>query len=99
MHRRTFLAQSALALAGTRSLLASSGDSGVIVKTGSGMLRGEAIGPVNVFRGVPFARPPVGSQRFRAPQAVEPWIGVRDATRFASAAVQPGNPTLAQSED
>ncbi|KAK7870480.1 hypothetical protein R5R35_000752 [Gryllus longicercus] len=39
------------------------------------------------FQGVPYAKPPVGDLRFKAPQPAEPWAGVRDATR-------PGNPCL-----
>ena len=34
------------------------------------------------FRGIPFAEPPVGSLRFKAPQPRQPWAGVLDATRF-----------------
>jgi para-nitrobenzyl esterase len=41
-----------------------------------------------VFRGIPFARPPVGALRFEPPQDVEPWPDVRDATRFGPAAPQ-----------
>ena len=37
----------------------------------------------SVFRGVPFAAPPVGELRWKDPQPVEPWPGVRDATRYA----------------
>lgn len=33
-----------------------------------------------VFKGIPFAAPPVGDLRWREPQPVQPWSGVRDAT-------------------
>lgn len=36
-----------------------------------------------IFRGVPYAQPPVGELRFRRPQEHEPWEGVRDCTRFS----------------
>ena len=35
-----------------------------------------------IFRGVPYAQPPVGELRFRRPQAHQPWEGVRDCTQF-----------------
>ncbi len=54
---------------------------------------------MRVFRGVPFAQPPVGALRFRPTEKLKPWSGVRDALQFAPAAVQPSNPKLPQSED
>lgn len=43
-----------------------------------------------MFRGLPFARPPVGRLRFRPPEPPEPWSGVRDAARFGPSAAQNG---------
>ena len=43
-----------------------------------------------MFRGLPFARPPVGPLRFRPPEPAEPWSGVRDAARFGPSASQNG---------
>ena len=43
-----------------------------------------------MFRGLPFARPPVGPLRFRPPEPPEPWSGVRDAARFGPSAAQNG---------
>jgi para-nitrobenzyl esterase len=43
---------------------------------------------VRVFRGLPFAAPPVGENRWRAPQPVEPWESVRDASEFGNVCVQ-----------
>ncbi len=60
------------------------------VETRSGTLLGESDADVSVWRGVPFAAPPVGRLRWRAPQPVAPWAGVRDATRFGPVAPQPG---------
>lgn len=42
-------------------------------------------GDVRVFRGVPYAAPPVGELRWRAPQPVQPWQGVRPTRYYASA--------------
>ena len=61
----------------------------VIVATGVGSLEGFEKDGVRVFRGIPYAKPPVGERRFRAPEPVEPWTGVRDATKYGPAAHQP----------
>jgi para-nitrobenzyl esterase len=53
----------------------------VIATTSEGTLAGIADGGVSVFRNVPYAAPPVGTLRFAPPASVEPWSGVRDATR------------------
>lgn len=71
----------------------------VSLATPSGRLRGLKRGGVRVFRGVPFAEPPVGDLRFRPPVRKAPWSGVHDATRFSAAAVQDGDRNVAQSED
>ena len=55
-----------------------------VVSTPSGQLQGHvsAKNPsIRVFRGVPYAKPPVGEARFSPPQPIAPWEGVRDATR------------------
>jgi para-nitrobenzyl esterase len=59
-----------------------------VVDVEGGALTGAQIGGVWVYKGIPFAAPPVGSLRWRAPQPVVAWQGVRDATRFASACLQ-----------
>jgi len=51
------------------------------VATAAGTLSGAREGGVFAFRGVPYAAPPLGARRFRPPSGVEPWSGVRDATR------------------
>ncbi len=60
------------------------------VKTENGWLRGiEAADPrITAFRGIPFAAPPVGRNRWRAPQPCENWAGIRDASRFAPISMQ-----------
>ncbi|HKP60105.1 MAG TPA: carboxylesterase family protein [Polyangiales bacterium] len=61
----------------------------VLAWTKQGRVAGElANGPSYVFRGIPYARPPLGRLRFRAPEAPEAWQGVREAVRFGAAAPQ-----------
>jgi para-nitrobenzyl esterase len=59
-----------------------------VVEIESGTLAGSARGPVDVWRGVPYAEPPVGRLRFTAPVPVRPWRGVRPATAVGGAAQQ-----------
>ena len=54
----------------------------------AGRLRGMAAGGCVVFRGVPFAAPPVGPLRFQPAQPADPWDGERDATRHGPIAPQ-----------
>jgi para-nitrobenzyl esterase len=56
-----------------------------------GRIRGadSEVDGIRVFRGIPFAAPPVGDLRWRAPRPVEPWSGVRDATDFGNICIQP----------
>jgi para-nitrobenzyl esterase len=65
---------------------------GLVVATRRGRVRGTVEGDVRVFRGIPFARPPVGPRRFGPPEAPEPWSDVRDATRFGPASHQASRP-------
>ncbi len=43
---------------------------------------------VRIFRGIPFAAPPLGDLRWKPPQPARPWDGVRDATRFGPQCMQ-----------
>lgn len=62
--------------------------------TRSGLVRGVPAGIpyITAFKGVPFAAPPVGERRWRAPQPVAPWAGVRDCSDFGPAAIQTAHP-------
>ncbi|MFJ6940716.1 carboxylesterase/lipase family protein [Streptomyces sp. NPDC101132] len=51
-----------------------------------GAVRGTREGSVAVFRGIPYAAPPVGPHRFAAPAQPEPWEGVREAVAFGPTA-------------
>ena len=68
-----------------------------VVTIDSGMLRGLEADGVISFKGIPYAAPPVGKLRWRAPQPVEPWDGVLDATAFGPACMQTDD--LPKSED
>jgi para-nitrobenzyl esterase len=59
------------------------------VEIAAGALRGSERDGVRTFLGVPYAEPPVGELRFRAPRPAVPWSGERDATRWAPRAPQP----------
>ena len=60
------------------------------VKTENGLVRGiDAADPrITAFKGIPFAAPPTGRNRWRAPQPCENWAGVRDCSRFAPISMQ-----------
>lgn len=60
-----------------------------VVDAPAGAVRGEAAEGVNVFRGVPYALPPTGWRRWRAPAEMPRWGETRDATAFGPACHQP----------
>lgn len=59
-----------------------------VVAVSDGVLRGQDRDGAQEFLGIPYAAPPVGSLRFRAPERPVPWSGVRDATSQAPACLQ-----------
>ena len=61
------------------------------VQTDKGPVVGSTSGPVHVFRGIPYARPPVGELRWRPPQEPRPWTRPLEAHRFGS--IAPQNPS------
>ena len=65
------------------------------VTTAAGTVQGVREGEARVFRGVPFAAPPIGKLRFRPPAPPEPWLGVRPVRDFGPAPVQPPGPAVA----
>jgi para-nitrobenzyl esterase len=68
--------------------------------TSHGRLQGLRQEDVCIFRGVPFARAPVGPLRFRPPQALQGWCGVRDVRAYGPSAPQnKGDPLASIFED
>jgi len=56
--------------------------SNLIVETQDGKVRGSQQGSISVWKSIPFAQPPTGECRFRAPQPFKSWAGGREATEF-----------------
>jgi para-nitrobenzyl esterase len=61
---------------------------GLSIRLADGVVRGVTNGGIDSWRGIPYARPPVGALRLRAPAPVVPWAGERDASRFGNISAQ-----------
>ncbi|MGN6148298.1 MAG: carboxylesterase/lipase family protein [Rhizomicrobium sp.] len=78
-----------------------------VVKAPAGTLQGKTEGTLNVFKGIPYAKPPVGALRWKAPVALPHWSGMKSAADFGPACIQPeskldniyAGPKLPMSED
>jgi para-nitrobenzyl esterase len=79
----------------------------MIIETDKGSVEGTAEEGIQVFKGIPYAAPPVGELRWRPPQEVTAWTGTRKADTFGPACIQPvyedsldgSEPVGEQSED
>jgi len=69
------------------------------VKVAEGLVQGAIEGDLTVYKGIPFAAPPVGDLRWKAPQPASKWQGVKQTIKFAPAPIQGGNPPSGKSED
>ncbi len=69
------------------------------VKIDGGIIQGIVADDLTIFKGVPFAAPPVGNLRWKAPQPVEKWQGILQTTEYAPSPMQGGNPPAGKSED
>ncbi|RVX38542.1 para-nitrobenzyl esterase [Nonomuraea polychroma] len=63
-----------------------------LVRTDKGVVKGEVLQDHRAFRGIPYAEPPVGELRWKAPRPARSWAGVRDATAPAAQCAQPATP-------
>ncbi|WP_423128073.1 carboxylesterase/lipase family protein [Gaoshiqia sp. Z1-71] len=70
-----------------------------LVQVEGGWIQGTVTEDLTIYKGIPFAAPPVGDLRWKAPQPVEPWEGVTQTTEYAPAPMQGGNPASGKSED
>src|SRR3954452_8469648 len=61
------------------------------VKISNGILEGTYESGIRIFKGIPFAQPPVGNLRWREPQPVQNWTGVRNADEFGPHCMQVTN--------
>src|SRR5438045_1559738 len=65
------------------------------LRTAEGLLSGISTHGVRAYKGIPYAAPPVTAFRWKPPQPVAPWKGVRAATEFSPACLQPSMPQAA----
>jgi para-nitrobenzyl esterase len=66
------------------------------IETDAGYVSGTTVGDpgkeVRAYRGIPYAAPPVGDLRWKPPQPVQPWSGIRECTVYSNSAAQVANP-------
>ncbi len=96
--KKLFIGITALFFIATANAQQSAGPE---VRTNHGVVRGGTDEDVSFFKGIPYAAPPTGENRWRPPQPVTPWKDVRDATKDCADCPQrawPGS-TSTQSED
>jgi len=65
---------------------------GPVVRAPAGAVEGVAEGGLRVFKGLPYAQPPVGAARWTSPRPAAPWAGIRKAASFGPACIQPPSP-------
>ena len=69
------------------------------IKVEGGLIQGTNEDGLTIYRGIPFAAPPVGELRWRAPQPLAPWPGVLQTVKFAPGPIQGTRPPSGMSED
>jgi len=85
----TFLQRLFLSVLGSLTVPCTVVATEAVVRIEHGVLRGSAENGLEIFRGVPYAAPPVGALRWRAPQPVAEWRDIKQATRFGAECPQP----------
>ena len=92
MSRTSFRLQTIFLAVAATALIASvsAADTADEIKTSSGTVEGSPSkdGKIHVFKGIPYAAPPIGDLRWKAPQPVKPWTGVRKADDFGARCMQ-----------
>ncbi|WNH07636.1 carboxylesterase/lipase family protein [Thalassobellus suaedae] len=69
------------------------------VEVKGGSVQGLKENGLTVFKGIPFAKPPVGDLRWKAPAPVESWEGIKETKEFVPSPYQHGEPPAGKSED
>src|SRR5882724_12243509 len=92
-----------LAYYGVAALRPPTASAAAAIRTALGVIQGTSEAGLTVYRGIPYAAPPVGELRWRPP-APASWKGILDASQFKPACVQiggalPGSPAEKTSED
>lgn len=70
-----------------------------LVKVTGGWIQGEVTEDLTIYKGIPFAAPPVGELRWKAPQPVQPWEGIKETVEFGPGPIQGFGKSDAFSED
>ncbi len=86
-----------LMCAGASAIAQPAATDATVIMTASGAVQGVATADVISFKGIPYAAPPVHDLRWRLPQPVTPWPGVRAAEAFGPSCMQPDK--VPKSED
>ncbi len=85
-----FRASTAAALLASAVLTVANAASAPVVQTADGRIQGSLRHGIDSFKGIPFAAPPIGRLRWRAPRPVKPWPGILLATHYRPACMQRG---------
>jgi para-nitrobenzyl esterase len=85
----TLLAPSGFTQPAATTAAAFHDEHGPIVNAPAGAVEGRMEGKLRVFKGIPYASPPVGMARWKPPSPMPHWAGVRQATEFGPACFQP----------
>ena len=85
---RNSIGKLALLLSASAAVASAQQGSSLQVKTETGIVEGKVQGSSRAFLGIPYAAPPVGELRWRAPAPPMAWQGVRDATKFGARCMQ-----------
>src|SRR5512139_784511 len=86
--RETFALVTLAVLALMATAAAATEKPASLIKVETGTLAGSVEGGVESWKGIPFAAPPVGPLRWRAPQPAAPWSGVQPATAYGHDCMQ-----------